>query len=132
MAVTVAVVNRSKMNSLHFVVADITLDNSYITGGEPVPPEQLGFHTIDFLSPAQTAGYTFEFDHVNKKLKAFYGTNGYTLAAHSHSENTAAAYTQNATTATAGAVSITAAPGSEVPNATNLSTVKVRCLVVGT
>lgn len=151
MAVTVSVVKRSKMGGLHAIVADITLDNSYVTGGEPVDPVLLGLTNIDFVLPSPTSGYTFEFDEVNSKLLAFYGTNasaahthtftGSALAAHGHTENTAAAYTQNATTgtitagtpagtnATAGAV--TAAPGAEVAAATNLSAVKVRVLAVG-
>lgn len=105
------------------VIANIDFDASYPTGGESVTPAQFGFVTrIDFLIAEPKGGYTFVYDRANSKLLAY--TTG---AAHTHTENTAAAYTQNATTGAS-----TAAAGSEVANTTNLSTLTgVRVLAIG-
>lgn len=127
MAITFTLKDRIKMGNAFMVVADITLSSSYPTGGEPIEPKSLGLNAIYGLMAYPSGGYLFEFDHANKKLKAY--TPVKAQAAHSHTENTAAAYTKDATTATAGAVS--AAAASEVANATNLSSVICRVFAVG-
>lgn len=71
MAATVAVKQRTKFAGLFAVIADITLDSSYPTGGEALTPNQFGLNTFSFVLPAPAAGYAFEFDHANKKMKAF-------------------------------------------------------------
>jgi hypothetical protein len=127
MAATVAIKKRSKFGNGYAVTADVTFGSSYPTGGEALTAQQFGLSALDFVLPSPAAGYIFEFDHANKKLKAFTPTRA--QSAHSHTENTAATYTQNATTATAGAIS--AAAASEVANNTNLSAVTARVLAVG-
>jgi hypothetical protein len=127
MPVSASLKNRIKMGNAVGVVADITLGSSYPTGGEPIEPKSLGLNAIYGLMAYPSGGYLFEFDHANKKLKAY--TPVKAQAAHSHTENTAEEYTQNATTATAGAVS--AAAASEVANATNLNSVICRVFAVG-
>lgn len=106
---------------------DITYDSSYVTGGEPVTAAQLGLRRVESLTPhgpfrntAGTASITVSFDRTNLKLLA------YNVGAHTHTENTAAAYTQNATTAAS-----TAASQAEVANATDLSTFSGRVTVSG-
>jgi hypothetical protein len=53
------------------VVADITGDTSYPTGGWPLPPSALGLDIIDFLECANSGGTTFEYNHTTQKLLAF-------------------------------------------------------------
>lgn len=127
MAVIVTLIKRTKFNNLYAAIVDIVFDASYPTGGEPITPQQLGLTTIDFLLPSPAAGYIPEFDHTNLKLKMFTPTNA--QVAHSHTENTAASYVQNATSAVGGPVA--AAAGGEVANTTDLSAVTVRVLAMG-
>lgn len=160
MAATVTVKKRTKFAGLFAVIADITMDNSYPTGGETITANQLGLSVMDFVLPAPAAGYLFEFDHANKKLKAF--TPVKVQAAHTH------VFTGTAMTVTptvlggepttkllqndAGALkstditpvalgtpagtnatggAITAAAASEVADTTDLHTVTVRVLAIG-
>jgi hypothetical protein len=128
MGASVSVISKTKTYSKYFVVADITFDDSYPTGGEAITPNQLKLESgIDFLMAAPAAGYMFEFDHANKKLKAY--TPVKSQAAHTHAENTAEEYTKDAVTAAGGAIS--AAPAAEVANATDLHTVATRVIAVG-
>lgn len=120
---------------MQVAVADVQFDTSYLTGGEVLPANQVtGPQVVSdrilFIVTASHSGYLFEFDYVNQKLKARTPVNAVpAVAAHSHTENTAAAYTQNATTGTAGAITASiAAPGAEVANGTNLGSVTVRVL----
>lgn len=101
-------------------VVTVTFDASYPTGGYPFAPadaEMTAFVLVDVSHPS---GYVCEYDYTNSKIKVF------RTASHNHTENTAAAYTQNATTASSGA-----GPLSEVPNATNLAGVPMRVFVLG-
>ena len=101
MAVSVDIVKTTKNNTMYQIVADVTMGDSYPTGGEPINPKQFGLRSIDFLHPANAAGYMFEFDHENQKLLAY--------------EPTSAA----------------AGPATEVADQTDLSTVTVRIIVHG-
>lgn len=49
----------------------LTFDNSYATGGEAITAALLELNQLDRLRVDPTAGYTFEFDKANLKLKAF-------------------------------------------------------------
>lgn len=71
MAVTINVKKQSKLGTLHANVADITLDNSYPTGGYPINPASVGLDSIDVMVISASVGYLFDFDHVNSKLKVF-------------------------------------------------------------
>lgn len=84
-------------------VKDITI-GVYATGGVPVTAADLGLGSVVFVDAPVAAGYTFEYDYVNSKLKAFRGDN----------PNAAAA------------------PGVEVSNAVDLSAVIPRVWAIGT
>lgn len=73
MALTVNVLRQTKLMGARFTVAEIVFDNSYVTGGEALLPEQLGLTTIDVIMPSFNAGYTADYDYVNKKLLAYKG-----------------------------------------------------------
>lgn len=107
MAVTVDVLKRTKFSTLFAVLADVTFDSSYPTGGEAVSPPQLGLQSVDFVSVSSADGYIVEYDYANGKLIARTPTNV--------SDGEAAA----------------AAPADEVANATDLSAVTVRVLAIG-
>jgi hypothetical protein len=72
MAATVSVIKHDKTYAGFLTIADITFDTSYPTGGEAITANQLKFdNTIHFVLPSPASGYVFEFDHANKKLKAY-------------------------------------------------------------
>lgn len=121
MALTLSVVKQSVFGDQRIVIADVTFDNSYPTGGEVVDLAALGLIEVNFAQTSNKAGYIVEYDYANKKLIA-----RLPAAAHTHTENTDAEYTQNATTAAS-----TAAVAGEVSNGTNLSTLTVRVMLIG-
>ncbi len=82
MAASVSVKKRDKLGSGYNVVADVTFDSSYPTGGEALTAQQFGLSVLNFVLPSPAGGYIFEFDHTNKKLKAF--TPVKVQAAHTH------------------------------------------------
>lgn len=97
MALTVAQVgNTAVMGNLKAVVADITFDSSYPTGGEDLNPSTLGLSFVRFLVSDGSEGYNLVYDYANSKLLAYGST-----------------------------------AGTEVANATNLSTVSCRVFAVG-
>ena len=54
------------------VMADIAFDSAYITGGEPLDYSTLfGVHELHLMQFETKAGFTFEYDYTNKKIKAF-------------------------------------------------------------
>lgn len=59
------------VTQLAITATDITLDNSYPTGGESVTAANLGLVSIIWAQPASADGYTFEFDHANSKIIAY-------------------------------------------------------------
>lgn len=79
MAVTVTTKKRIKLGNAFAVLADIAMDNSYATGGEPVTEQQFGLTTLDLVLPSASSGYDFEFDHINKKMKVFQHLRTYTV-----------------------------------------------------
>lgn len=161
MSAIVEIQERSKLNNRWLIVADITLDSSYPTGGEAITANQFGLSVLDFVLPSPAAGYIFEFDHDNMKLKAFTPVNA--AAAHAHAFTGTAmtitptliegsepatkllqndAGTLKATDATAIPLgtpagtnadggAIAAAAAAEVANATDLHEVKVRVIAIG-
>jgi hypothetical protein len=80
MAVTVADVSRSILRHKRFVVATITFDSSYPTGGEALAASALGLGVIDFLTISGTSANTFAWDRANNKIKAFVRTTGVEVA----------------------------------------------------
>ena len=99
----VTVVLRKRRHDMSYVVADITMAASYATNGDTYTLAQFeAGNAIDaIVFSGNPSGYQFEADLTNKKIKVRQG------------DNTNAA----------------AAPGSEVPNTTNLSAITVRALV---
>ena len=150
---------------------DITLDNSYPTGGETIAAKNVGLQQLFGLDvigqglvsgSAPTSAYFFEFNPYTGKLQAFEATAAGSIAAHSHTLNLKnAAVADGATTrvnagtnllgantgsdisiAGGGAnggianatTTLTGTPGplTEVANATDLSTIKIRVRCTGT
>src|SRR3954471_23716707 len=77
MPVTAAIKKTAKVpGSEKRTLTEVTLDNSYATGGEPLTPTQLGLRTVDFaacsvktFSEAEaTAVGTVWYDTANQKL----------------------------------------------------------------
>lgn len=90
-----------------------TMPASYAAGGDPSDP---GFDTIENVHiEGNVDGRKYAYDFPNKKIMAFEATG------HTHTENTAATYTQNATTVAGGAGALV-----QTPAATNLSTVVLK------
>ncbi len=146
MAAVVTVKNTTKFATLWAIVADVTLDNSYPTGGNALTPESFGLRTIEFLIASPSGGYFFEFDHTNKKLKAINpraaiaSTLTVTTPALTHAAGAVAVTSTAATVpdhaagaacAVAGAAGVAAGPGAEVANGTDLSAVTTRVVAVG-
>ena len=75
MAIAVAIKKKTKLYDTMMVVAEVTFDDSYPTGGEPLAPAALGLSKIDILVASPNSGYVFEYDHANSKLKAYQGDN---------------------------------------------------------
>lgn len=73
MALTITVIRRPSMPAGHCVIADITFDNSYPTGGESLTPANLGLSTIDSCVARQKAAASriVEYDYANSKLMLF-------------------------------------------------------------
>jgi len=56
------------------VIATITGDSSYPTGGSALTPAQLGLRNIDYAdTPQAVGGVSFTFDRTNNKLLSFTG-----------------------------------------------------------
>lgn len=64
------------------VIATITFDSSYDTGGEALVASDFGLTSIDFVlgavakNAAGTLGFTVVYDYTNKKLQAVWGNAG--------------------------------------------------------
>lgn len=77
MAITIAKVNTDDRNHVvgnrREVVRDVTLDNSYPTGGYALTPATLGVDgALDYIvALPTTTGHVFPYDYANKKLMAF-------------------------------------------------------------
>jgi hypothetical protein len=96
MALTVRKVASFVSGDRRTVVADVTFDNSYVTGGEALTARDFGLTlALTSVHPAPTiTGHVCPYDAANSKLMAFRG-------------------------------------GSEIANATDLSTVTTRVTAVG-
>lgn len=78
MALTVSVVKRNVSGNARNVIATITFDASYLTGGESLTAADLGLTTITHLSSetaaaaAGTTAVVTKYDYTNAKLQAFW------------------------------------------------------------
>lgn len=151
MAASVTIKKRFKFGNGFGVVADVAFDSTYPTNGEAVTAQQFGLTALDFVLPSPAAGYIFEFDHVNSKLKAFTPTGshthkfttGSTAAADAASGALAevAAGTESAVRLMGTAIDTdyevvlsgtgTKVAGAEVANGTDLSAVTARVIAIG-
>lgn len=145
MALSVSEIARTVFGNKHVLIAEITFDSSYPTGGEALTAATLGLTAVEAFVPAGpaaaaagAASAVVKYDRTNSKLQAFQSgpvAATVTIASHTHTENTDALYTQNATTgatvATGTVSTLAAAPLAEVANATNLATLKVVAFIVG-
>lgn len=76
LAVTTTLKQRTKLGNARMNVCDVAISaESYVTGGIALTAAKLGLGLIYAVLPAPAAGYIFEFDHANSKLKAFTPTN---------------------------------------------------------
>ncbi len=75
MALSVVPVRTFVIGDRREVVADVTFDNSYTTGGLALTPAQLGMTTLDVVIATSAAtGQTFPYDYAAGKLMAFAGS----------------------------------------------------------
>lgn len=96
---------------LRFALIDVTFDSSYPTGGEALDPGLVGFSSIHAVAPlAKASGLVVSWDVDNEKLMVFRSA---------------------ALSLTGEAQEVAQAALAEVSSAVNLSTLVVRCLVVG-
>jgi len=144
-AASVSLKKTIKLSNLFAAVADVNFDSSYPTGGEALTAKQFGLNALVFVLPAPAAGYMFEFDHANSKLKAFTPTIQHThdllltggQAAGDALQQLAGVIgktTVGNVTAAGGASNIqnrAAAAATEVANLTDLSAVTVRVIAFG-
>jgi hypothetical protein len=102
---------------------DVTLDTSYPTGGYALTAADVGFTNLYVVLPmaVSSGGWAAQYDFGTEKLVVW------RTAGHTHVENTAGTYTQNATTASQSGTGAF----QEVTAGTNLSTVVVRLFVLG-
>lgn len=75
MALNIDIKDRIHMGSKFGIIADVTFDDSYPTGGEAITERQLGLNVIDLLLVAPSGGNTYEYLPETGKIK------GYTAAA---------------------------------------------------
>ena len=78
MALAITVIKRPAMPAGKAVVATITFDSSYPTGGEPLTAADLGMLNVEWLVVEQkgAASRIIEYDHANAKLKLYFLVEG--------------------------------------------------------
>jgi hypothetical protein len=122
MALSVTGVQQLQSESgFRIVTATFTLDTSYPSGGSPGVAARLGLNVVFALIVLHSKGYEHEYNKGVDTLRSYNS-----MPAHSHTENTAGAYTQNAVTS-----AVAAAPAAEVANGTNLSAITVDVIAFG-
>lgn len=136
MGLTVSIVKLTKNIRQKVVVADITYDSSYASGGESLTPAMLGLNTIDLMLTSIKSGYLFEYDYSNQKLKALYARPAVTgtLAASIDSGATpvTSSAANGAVVTLSGNPAVAAAVAGDVTASTDLSTITVRVMAFGT
>jgi hypothetical protein len=82
MAATFQVLQSYVVGDRRETITNVTLDNSYPTGGYTITPQNLGLTSrIDALHPlTSTSGRTFAHDRTNRKLMAHSGGSQVTAA----------------------------------------------------
>lgn len=147
MALTITPILITVFGNKRAVLAEITFDDNYATGGESLTPANLGLQAIDAMfvdagaAAAGTAAVTVKYDRTNKKLQAFGAGAGaahtHTGPAHTHSTTVSGdAETAVSTSAGTGASGSTAAaagagPHAQIASTGDLSLLKVIVLAIG-
>lgn len=54
-------------------MCDVDFDSQYAANGEALAASTLGMRKVEFLAATPKAGYVFEYDYTNGKLKAYWG-----------------------------------------------------------
>jgi hypothetical protein len=130
MGASVSVKQRTKFAGLFAVIADVTLDDEYPTNGEALTPNQFGLNTFSFVLPAPAAGYHFEFDHANRKLKAYVPVSAVAGEGVAGADNTLIK-SSTGTVEVAGNGTAFQVPAAEVANKTDMEDIVVRVLAIG-
>ena len=70
MSMNVKLIRKIKFGNAFGVVAELTGDTSYVTGGYGLTAKQLGLNVIENVLPQSPAGGKFwEYDFANEKIK---------------------------------------------------------------
>jgi hypothetical protein len=76
MGLTITPITRSVFGNKRVVLADVTFDSSYPTGGESITPAVLGLSDIDAIFTNGAKGWGVVYDKANAKLMAYGSTAG--------------------------------------------------------
>lgn len=72
MALTVTKVFQTTFGNKKVIVADVTFDSSYPSGGESLTASTLGLSKVQYVAEGVTdTGYVTRYDYTNSKLQAF-------------------------------------------------------------
>lgn len=118
MALTITNKETTVFGNKRIRTVEIAFGSLYPTGGESLTPTNLGLAEINILIASPKSGYTFEYDYINFKLKA-YRSAGFTPAG-----AVAAPTITTITNATPTAVGTTAGALSQVAGATGITGVQ--------
>jgi len=115
-------VQTRRLYGLRLVTGTIDFDSSYPTGGEAI---ELPLNDVKGMFIENKAGYVFEYDRTNKKVKAFTPTAAIANTLSASVDAGATAVTSTAANGSiitlSGQAGIPATPASEVTNGTDLS-----------
>lgn len=71
MSLTVDTKKNISLGNRRMLIANVDFDSSYPAGGESFDYTAYGFVNVDSVVVPSHAGYSFEYDYTNKKIKAF-------------------------------------------------------------
>lgn len=81
MAATIVANKRTKMLAVYVVIADITGDTSYPTGGYAITPAVFGLTTFDFVLVPSANGYGATYNATTGKIVVYASANTEVTAA---------------------------------------------------
>lgn len=131
MAAAVSIVKRVKFGNEFAVIADITFDDSYPTGGESVTPEQLGLKVVDVFYGEGRDGYFFEYLKSTEKLLVRVPVSLAAAAVVAGANNTIVKAAATDTIEISGTGSALQIPAAQVTATTDLSAVVCRGIFFG-
>jgi hypothetical protein len=74
MALTISSVNYSTNGGMLRTSGLLAFDSSYPTGGEALTAANMGLNTLESVDILSKNGFTFEYDHTNSKVLAYYSS----------------------------------------------------------